>query len=167
MNSRKTLRLALLCLLTLSILVVGTIILSTGTAAKLGQPGNDIPVWFDVNESLLSAPAGTRVIVPSRYRTVALDAAALRTLLAAAPMEFTPQAQAGGRVEVSLPCPTAEWHASSPKNRQSWKLRLPRGTRTSRPIAHRASTIRGDRAFWSNACGFSCHRPLAVGRLLH
>ena len=103
MKPRKLLRATLLCLLVLSILILGLFTYSSRSAAQIGQ----LPViWRDVDKARLPvAPQGTRIIVPARYRAVSLNTTALRTLLARAPMEFTPQARQGGRVELSLPRP--------------------------------------------------------------
>jgi hypothetical protein len=60
--------------------------------------------WRDVDEKLLAGQAGERVIVPQRYRVLALDAAALRERLSGAPMEFTPEA-AARPLELELPLP--------------------------------------------------------------
>ena len=60
--------------------------------------------WRDVEESALPAHPGDRVIVPQRYRLVALDQRAFRALLAEAPMEFTHGAWESAP-ELALPMP--------------------------------------------------------------
>ena len=105
MNARNLFRVTLLCLLILSILILGLFTYSPRSRAQIGQLPASGVIWRDVDKARLPvAPAGTRIIVPGRYRAVALNASALRTLLAGAPMEFTPQAR-GGRVQLSLPTP--------------------------------------------------------------
>src|SRR5215212_9686760 len=106
MKPLKLSRTALLGLLVLSLLACGAFIFASRSAAQTGQLADSSGVWSIVDESRLpAAPAGTRLIVPERYRTVSLNTAALRTRLASAPMEFTPQAKGGGRVEITLPMP--------------------------------------------------------------
>jgi hypothetical protein len=105
MKSQKVVRAALLCLLSATALLLGLFSYTTRSAAQIGQLAGSNAIWLDVDEARLpAAPAGTRIIVPRRYRTLALNTTALRALLAAAPMEFAPQTP-GGRVTVSLPTP--------------------------------------------------------------
>ena len=107
MGPQRLLRVALFSLLSLSLLVTGLFIYSSRSAAQLD---NALAIWRDVDEARLPiAQAGTRIIKPRRYRTVALDIVALRTILAAAPMEFTSQAASGGRVTVNLPTPDGKF----------------------------------------------------------
>ncbi len=62
-------------------------------------------VWKLVNLAP-AAPDDPQVLIrPTQFKTFALDAALLGSKLATAPMEFTQQAQNGGRVEVTLPMP--------------------------------------------------------------
>ena len=61
--------------------------------------------WRVVNNLSIAADDPQVLIRPTKFKTFALDAALLRSRLATAPMEFTPQAQGGGRVEVILPMP--------------------------------------------------------------
>ena len=64
-------------------------------------------VW-QVVANLPAPPDDPRIMIrPSRFTTFTLDAASLRSVLAAAPMEFTPEAQSG-RVEVRLPMPDGQ-----------------------------------------------------------
>lgn len=73
-----------------------------GLTGSIGSSG----VWRDVDVKRLGAVlGGARTIFPRRFRTVSLDALALKTLLLKAPMEFTAAARSGGRIEVSLPKP--------------------------------------------------------------
>jgi len=103
MTPRKLFRATLLSLLVLPVLLLAAFSFSARSTAQVGQSAT---VWSAVSEANLSAaPVATRIIKPERYRTVALNTGALKSLLAAAPMEFTPAAQSGGRVEISLPKP--------------------------------------------------------------
>nr|MBA3242474.1 hypothetical protein [Acidobacteriota bacterium] len=106
MNPRKMIRAALFGLLFISILTLAVFIPSSRSAAQIGGlPGASV-IWRDLDAARLPiAPAGTRVITPSRFRALKLDTTALRSLLARAPLEFTTQARGGGRIEVSLPTP--------------------------------------------------------------
>src|SRR3712207_3877493 len=102
MKAAKYLRPAVVGLASILLLVFSVTLYTRRSAAQIQLSG---AIWQAVDESRLpAAPAGTRVIVPRRYRTVALNTAALRAVLAAAPLEFSAQA-AGGRVTVSLPTP--------------------------------------------------------------
>jgi len=68
---------------------------------------DDLPAanpWTDVAESLLQTQSAQRLIVPDRYRTVALDRAALEKLLAQAPVEGR-QAARSSAVILALPLP--------------------------------------------------------------
>lgn len=104
MKPRRLPRRTLISLLVLSILTFASLIFALRSDAQIGS--SQSPVWNLVSEAQLPpAPAGTRIIVPERYQTVALNTTALRTLLAGAPMEFTPQANGSGRVEIKLPMP--------------------------------------------------------------
>jgi PKD repeat protein len=101
MKSHSPLRIKLFCLLSVVAIGLGLFSYASRSAAQLGSSS----VWRDVDaSSLLAVPAGPRIITPRRFRTVALDTVALKTLLARAPMEFTAAARAG-RIEVSLPKP--------------------------------------------------------------
>lgn len=60
-------------------------------------------LWTDVRESSLGN-GGTRQVVPSRYRLVAADVAALRALLTSAPLERTAEARSNP-VVLPLPLP--------------------------------------------------------------
>ena len=105
MRSQRSVRAALLCLLSLAILLAGLFFYTSRSAAQTGQSGGSSVIWQDVDEARLPlAPPGTRIIVPRRYRTVGLNTLALKAVLSFAPMEFTPQAS-GGRVTISLPTP--------------------------------------------------------------
>ena len=84
----------------LAVLVVGVFPAVSG-AAPAAPPSGD--VWYDVGEGDF-AVAGDRWIVPQAYRTVGLNVEALKTVLAAAPMEFTPAA-ATSDVVLELPLP--------------------------------------------------------------
>jgi hypothetical protein len=129
MKRHKLLRPTLLGLLVVSCLVVGSFAFLRTSRAQIGGVPNAV-VWTDVDQTRLpSAPAGTRIIVPTRYRTLALNTAALRTLLARAPMEFTAEARGTGRVEISLPMPdgkSARFRAEeSPVMEPALALRYP------------------------------------------
>ena len=84
----------------LAALVVGVYPAVAG-AAPATPPSSD--VWYDVGEGEFTV-AGDRWIVPQAYRTVGLNVEALNTVLAAAPMEFTPAA-AVSDVVLELPLP--------------------------------------------------------------
>jgi hypothetical protein len=75
-------RTTLLGLLIVSCLGLGLFaFLSTSRAQIGGVPS--AAIWTDVDQTRLpTAPAGTRIIVPTRYRTVALNTPAMRALLA-------------------------------------------------------------------------------------
>ena len=60
-------------------------------------------VWSAVDERTIQV-RGQRIIVPSVYRTVQLDRAALDAILAQAPIEFTTDMRVGG-VTLTLPMP--------------------------------------------------------------
>ena len=103
MKPVRHLRAALLVLSSILVLVLAATFYSPRSAAQIGPLGGAI--WQDVDAARLpAAPEGTRVIVPRRFRSVALNTAGLRAALAAAPLEFTSQAPAG-RVTVGLPTP--------------------------------------------------------------
>jgi hypothetical protein len=105
MKRSHLLRTTLLGLSIVSCLALGLFTFLRTSRAQIGGVPN-AAIWTDVNQAQLpAAPAGTRIIVPTRYRTVALNTVAMRALLARAPMEFTPQARGNGRVEISLPMP--------------------------------------------------------------
>ncbi|MBK8905883.1 MAG: DNRLRE domain-containing protein [Anaerolineaceae bacterium] len=72
------------------------------SAAPVGAQSAD-GMWQDVDETSLR-PAGERVIVPTAYRTVSLDWAALNTVLAQAPASL-----GGGNVVLWLPLPNGEY----------------------------------------------------------
>jgi hypothetical protein len=102
-KATRYLRPALLGLASIGILVSAVSFYTRPSSAQ--QLGGAGALWQAVDEARLpAAPAGTRIIVPRRYRTFALNGLTLRTLLAAAPLEFTERA-AGGRVTVGLPTP--------------------------------------------------------------
>ena len=60
-------------------------------------------LWTDISQADI-ALQGERRIVPARYRTLALDADTLQSILAVAPMEFS-DAAAAAPVEIWLPMP--------------------------------------------------------------
>ena len=69
---------------------------------------NTFDHWFDANEIMIAIPANVeRTIVPEKYRTLALDLDALKTTLAAAPMEFTPAVKNNPLI-INLPMPNGE-----------------------------------------------------------
>ncbi len=105
MKHRKLFRTAFLVLLIVSLLALSLSVAWQISEAQIGSPFNQTVIWRDVDASRLVAPAGTRIIIPNKFRTVELDTASLRALLSRAPMEFTPQARGGGRVEILLPTP--------------------------------------------------------------
>src|SRR5688572_33333810 len=71
--------------------------------ASLGAANASAAVWRSVSEASVGAPAPERVLV-GRHQVVEMDLAALRGLLASAPMERTAAARQGG-VVVELPWP--------------------------------------------------------------
>jgi hypothetical protein len=82
-------------------LLIGlVVILSAAWSIPTSAAG---PLWRDV--AARDLPAGAdRLIVPTAYRTLALDVAALRTLLATAPLEGTPAARTAPP-RLALPTP--------------------------------------------------------------
>ncbi|HET8646722.1 MAG TPA: zinc-dependent metalloprotease family protein, partial [Vicinamibacteria bacterium] len=64
--------------------------------------------WRDVNEGAVPAHAGPRVVVPQRYRLLALDRRAFQELMAQAPLEFA-QPPGEGRPLLALPLPEGGW----------------------------------------------------------
>ncbi|HEY1013505.1 MAG TPA: zinc-dependent metalloprotease family protein [Herpetosiphonaceae bacterium] len=79
--------------------LIALLSLSYGTGAGLAARSN-ASMWRDIAEADLGAGAA-RQIIPQRYRTLALDTAALRARLAQAPLEMT-----GNRAaELLLPLP--------------------------------------------------------------
>ncbi|MFN4253865.1 MAG: reprolysin-like metallopeptidase [Saprospiraceae bacterium] len=75
-----------------------TVLLSIGLGQVFAQN-----LWTDVQERAIQ-PVGQRVIVPQKYRTVALDLAAIRPVLAAAPERFAPAA-ADNETVLQIPMP--------------------------------------------------------------
>lgn len=75
-----------------------------GTNQADAQTTSPRRAWQAVG-NVPAAIAAQPAIRPNKFETFALDAEALRSSLATAPMEFTPATQSGGRVEVSLPTP--------------------------------------------------------------
>lgn len=71
----------------------------TSVVAAGVDPG---ALWTDVAERAI-AVRGERLIIPAKYRVVALNQAALRDVLARAPLES--QASADAALEISLPLP--------------------------------------------------------------
>lgn len=61
-------------------------------------------VWTDMPESGIPA-AGERRIQPSKFRSIRIDVSALKTLLAAAPVRFSPSAESGSLPVLTLPLP--------------------------------------------------------------
>ena len=78
------------------VLPLGLLVLAAPAGAA------DAP-WRDVKEETLASQPGPRLIVPQRYRVVALDTRAFREAMAAAPMEFT--AALDARPMLALPMP--------------------------------------------------------------
>jgi hypothetical protein len=109
MSSKKLSRIALLFLLVLLVLVASVFTGSSRSAAQTGGLADSSGVWRAVDATgLPPAPAGTRTIIPARFRTAALNTAQLRTILARAPLEFTLAAKTS-RVEISLPTPDGKF----------------------------------------------------------
>jgi hypothetical protein len=83
-----------------AVLIGIIVVLAAGWAGSTSAAG---PLWRDVAARDLLAGAD-RLIVPTAYRTLALDVASLRTLLATAPLEGTPAARmAPARLELPTP----------------------------------------------------------------
>ena len=95
-------RLARLACITTIMLLASSLSLSTAVAQGSGDS-----LWSDVDESFLKS-ADEREVVPRHYRTVALDVAALKQLLAAAPLEHDgdlARAPRSAEVMLSMPLP--------------------------------------------------------------
>ncbi len=90
-------------------LLIGLLLAAGGrqeaTAAPVGAQSAD-GLWQDVNEAAMR-PAGERLIVPTAYRTLALDWTALHSLLANAPAGVAEAEIAG--VILSLPLPDGSY----------------------------------------------------------
>ncbi len=69
--------------------------------SSTGQANGSL--WEAIDEASI-VPAGNRVLVPAKYRTVRLNKDALAALLATAPMEFTRAAQENPPI-ITLPMP--------------------------------------------------------------
>ncbi|MCL4867929.1 MAG: DUF11 domain-containing protein [Anaerolineae bacterium] len=72
-------------------------------AANPAAPQVSPYLWTDVNQAEIILQ-GERRVIPNRYRTIAINADVLHTILATAPMEFT-EAAATNPAEISLPMP--------------------------------------------------------------
>ena len=127
MRPRKLIRATLFCLLVISALTLSVFSFSSRSAAQIGGLTGPSVIWRDVDAKRLPlAPAGTRLIVPSRFRAVTLDTDAPRAR-PRAPLEFTALARGGGRIEVSLPTPTGT--LALPRRRSP--VRSPRSPRNT------------------------------------
>ena len=67
---------------------------------------SDGGLWSEMDERSLNL-IGERWIIPQSYRTLALDLETLDSLLAQAPLEFSPEAQEGSPV-ITLPLPDGD-----------------------------------------------------------
>lgn len=95
---RFGLLMAILILVCLGISASGRDAAATPATSQLNQN-----LWADINQADI-ALQGERRIIPERYRTVALDEAVLKNVLATAPMEFSAAAQ-NSTTEIWLPMP--------------------------------------------------------------
>src|SRR5262245_515287 len=77
------------------------ILLIFGLSSPAAISAADSVIWRPIDERAIT-PKGARPIVPRRYRTFALDQAALAARLAAAPLEHS---AAAARSTVTLPLP--------------------------------------------------------------
>lgn len=95
-------------LLGLTVLVVARSQAPAVAAAPptLNNPSPD-GIWSDVNETSIES-AGQRLIIPQRYRTVAIQPGLLLARLTAAPLEFTPAAE-NRNVVMALPLPDGRY----------------------------------------------------------
>ena len=96
-------------LLALVLIAVATLSGGAGMGAAAPQIAAPSPdgVWRDVAESDITVQ-GERQIIPDTYRTLALDAAALQTVFAAAPME-NPAGRTQSSTVLYLPMPGGDW----------------------------------------------------------
>ncbi|HET9494904.1 MAG TPA: zinc-dependent metalloprotease family protein, partial [Chloroflexia bacterium] len=85
-----------------ALLVLTLVMSGNGLAASSGRLSTD-GLWRDVAQSGIPA-AGNRDIVPQTYRTVAVEMAALRSLLASAPLEANTKVR-DAKTVISLPLP--------------------------------------------------------------
>lgn len=95
---RSGLFLSLLILVCLGISMTGRDAAATPATTQLNQN-----LWSDISQADIVLQ-GERRVVPERYRTVALDEAVLKNVLATAPMEFSAAAQSTA-TEIWLPMP--------------------------------------------------------------
>ena len=86
------------------ILLVASCVSPRLTNQVSAQSASPDVVWQAL-DNIVGAPAAQPQIRPLKFRTYALNTEALRSTLAKAPMEFTQEAQSGGRIEVTLPMP--------------------------------------------------------------
>lgn len=82
---------------------LAALLLLAGTALAASAGVEAGALWTDVVERAI-AVRGERLIIPTRYRVVALNQAVLRDLLARAPLEGSVRAQTAP-LEISLPLP--------------------------------------------------------------
>ncbi|MEM7357069.1 MAG: hypothetical protein AAF657_40015, partial [Acidobacteriota bacterium] len=128
--------------------LVALLLLSTTAAAQV----SDSSLWSDADETFLKASA-KRDIVPQSYRTVALDMAALESILANAPLEtHTDLTKVFGAEEVTLdlPLPDGEFArfrvVESPIMEPALAARYPQiKTYRGQEIDNPAASVRFDR----------------------
>jgi hypothetical protein len=81
-------------------LTTGLLLLAAAAPARAAAESP----WRDVDEAALAGQPGERLIVPERYRVLALDSGALRERLSGAPLEFTrPLGEEGALLALPMP----------------------------------------------------------------
>ncbi|HST03356.1 MAG TPA: zinc-dependent metalloprotease family protein [Chloroflexia bacterium] len=96
-----------LILAALLLLVIGGILSGANSGVSLASAPTGA-LWHDVSAANI-APAGTRQIIPSKYRTVAVDEAALATILAQAPAESATNSPKTSGAVITLPLPDGSY----------------------------------------------------------
>ena len=86
-----------------ALLLLGALLFAVWIGLSVRNAAADAQLWTDVAEADIVLQ-GERRIIPDRYRTLALNDAALQTALAAAPLEFSPAAETRA-AEIVLPLP--------------------------------------------------------------
>ena len=89
-------------------LLMGWLLLAALPHAAHARASGD-GIWQDVNEqTILAHGSGQRFLIPKSFRTLTLDLAGAKSLLAGAPFEFTAQARSASPV-LTLPLPNGSF----------------------------------------------------------